>query len=65
MKEKQAELILNMFVTEYERWEDSQARRPIRPPNYEKLGHKMFEAYKTAKEYGYCRPKRNYLRVLP
>ena len=53
MESNQAELILNMFVSEYERWEDSQARRPVRPPNYEKLGHKMFEAYKTAKHYGY------------
>jgi hypothetical protein len=54
MKNKQAEILLGIFVTEYERWEDSQTRRlAYSPPNYEKLGHKMFEAYKTAKEYGY------------
>lgn len=54
MKNKQAEILLGIFVTEYERWEDSQTRRlAYSPPNYEKLGHKMFEAYKVAKEYGY------------
>ena len=54
MKQSQAELILDMFVTEYERWEESQTRRKAYiPPNYEKLGHKMFEAYKTAKHYGF------------
>ena len=58
MKNKQAEILLGIFVTEYERWEDSQTRRlAYSPPNYEKLGHKMFEAYKTAKEYGYWRWK--------
>lgn len=53
MMRKQAEEILGIFVNEYERWEDNEGRRSLHPPNYEKLGHKMFEAYKTAKQYGF------------
>lgn len=45
--------VLKMFVSEYEGWEDSQAKRKFGLPNYEKLGGRMFETYKTAKRYGY------------
>ena len=53
-KNTEAKLLLDMFLQEYERWEDLQTRRKAyMPPNYEQLGDKMFQAYKTAKQYGY------------
>ena len=53
-KQTEAKLLLQMFLKEYEVWEKGQERRnTYAKPNYEKLGDKMFQAYKTAKLYGY------------
>lgn len=53
-KNTEAKLLLDMFLQEYEKWEDLQTRRKAyMSPNYEQLGDRMFQAYKTAKQYGY------------
>ena len=48
-----AEAVLRTFVKEYDSWENFESRRRLIPPNYEKLGQRMFEVYKTAKRYGF------------
>lgn len=52
-EDTEAKLLLKMFIREYELWERGQSRRGLVMPDYQKLGNKMFQAYKTAKQYGY------------
>ena len=45
--------IAHRFVEEYEDWETKERNRPVwASPNYENLGAKVYELYKTAKSIG-------------
>lgn len=52
-KQSISENVLRQFTKAYESWEMQESRRKLIPPNYEDLGHRMYEVFKTARGYGY------------
>jgi|TARA_R100001510_G_scaffold51716_1_gene51756 hypothetical protein len=48
-----AEAVLSTFMREYDNWERKMERRNIGPPDYKNLAERMYNAYKTAKCYGF------------
>lgn len=55
LSDSDALTIVKLFVEEYEDWEAMESRRRYSKliPNYEALGNKYYEAYKTAKRFGF------------
>lgn len=55
ISELDAVAIVKLFIEEYENWEEAESRRRYGKliPNYEVLGNKYYEAYKTAKKFGF------------